>query len=140
MLEAPGFALRGQAVTELLLFAISQQNGGGDAPSSGAGGLGNPMVMMVLMFVVIYFMMIRPQQKRQKAHDAFLTALKNGDKVVTNGGIYGAVVGLTDDVATLEIAKNTRIRINRSQIAGQQQKAETKNAEPGADKKKAKAG
>jgi preprotein translocase subunit YajC len=96
------------------------------------------MVMMVLMFVVIYFMMIRPQQKRQKEQDAFLKALKNGDKVVTSGGIYGTVSGLTGDVVTLEIAKNTRIRITRSQIAGAQRKAEGSDAEAGA-KKKAKA-
>ncbi len=138
MLEAPGFALRGGAVTELLFIAIGQQGGGGAAPAAGASGFGNPMVMMVLMFVVIYFMMIRPQQKRQKEHDAFLKALKNGDKVVTNGGIYGTVAGLTEEVATLEIAKNTRIRINRSQIAGAQRKADGNNAEAGA-KKKAKA-
>ena len=109
-------------MSELLLILVAQQSGGG---GGGAAGPGSPMVMMVLMFVVIYFMMIRPQQKRQKEHDGFLSALKNGDKVITNGGVYGIVSGITDDVVTLEIAKNTRIRIDKRQIAGPQRKPET---------------
>lgn len=121
-------------MTELLLTLIGQAagpevpgaGGPGGAPGGAAGALlGSPMIMMVLMFAVIYFMMIRPQQKRQKEHDAFLQGLKNGDRVITSGGIHGTIAGLADGVVTLEIAKNTRVRINRGQIAGPQQKADT---------------
>ena len=124
-------------MTEVLLIAVAQTAGGGGAGAPGPSGLGNPMVMMVLMFVVIYFMMIRPQQKRQREHESFLGALKNGDKVVTSGGIYGSVAGLSGDVVTLEIAKNTRIRITRSQIAGPQRKPDGNKAEAGTKKAKA---
>lgn len=75
-------------------------------------------IMLLLMFVIIYFLIIRPQQKQQKQHQEMLKQLKRGDRVVTNGGIFGSIVNLTDKVATIEIAKNVQIRILRGQIAG----------------------
>ena len=41
------------------------------------------------MFVVFYFLMIRPQQKRMKALQASVAAVKKNDSVVTSGGILG---------------------------------------------------
>lgn len=108
-------------MTELLLACIAEAEGagGGQGPQS---LLGSPIVMMVLMFAVIYFMLIRPQQKRQKEQQALRDALKRGDKVVTNGGIYGSISAIEDQLVTLEIAKDVRIRILRGQIAGPQPK------------------
>ena len=51
-----------------------------------------PMIlMMVAIFVIMWFFMIRPQQKKQKQIRAFQNALKEGDSVVTGGGIFGKV-------------------------------------------------
>jgi len=65
------------------------------------------------IFVIFYFLLIRPQQKRQKAHDEMLKGIAKGDDVVTAGGLHGKVTGVTDDVLTVEIAsiKGERIRV-----------------------------
>jgi preprotein translocase subunit YajC len=85
-------------------------------------------VPLVLIFIVFYFLLIRPQQKKAKEHQVYLTNLKKGDKIITGGGIHGQIVGLTETVATLEIAENVRIKINRSAIAGSAADAEKQQA------------
>ena len=74
------------------------------------------IIMIVLMFVVIYFFMIRPQQKRQKEIKKFRDSIKNGDKVITAGGIYGKVKDVKESTITLEIADNVRITIDKNSV------------------------
>ncbi|HEX7226546.1 MAG TPA: preprotein translocase subunit YajC, partial [Candidatus Binatia bacterium] len=64
-----------------------------------------------------YFLLIRPQQKKAKEHQQMLGKLKKNDEVMTSGGIYGKVIALTDNIVTLEVAPNVRIRVNRPQIS-----------------------
>lgn len=93
------------------------------SPQGGAGG-GNSMLTfflpIVLMFVIIYFFMIRPQQKRQKQHQHMLTSLKKGDRVVTNGGMYGVIWGIDekDNKVVLKFGEELKIEFLRSAIAG----------------------
>jgi len=83
------------------------------------GGLGNlaQFAPLVLIFIVFYFLLIRPQQKKAKDHQVFLSNLKKGDKVITGGGIHGQITGLTETVVTLEISENVRIKVTRGAIA-----------------------
>ncbi|HEV2305875.1 MAG TPA: preprotein translocase subunit YajC [Candidatus Acidoferrales bacterium] len=74
----------------------------------------------VLILVILYVLMILPAQRRQKKLAAMIAALKNGDKVVTNGGIYGTIVGLDNESVQLRIAEQVKIRVSRSAIAGLQ--------------------
>lgn len=74
----------------------------------------------VLMFVVIYFLMIRPQQKQARQHRDYLNALKVGDEVITNAGIFGKIEDIDDRTVRLEIARDVRIRVLKAQIAGPQ--------------------
>jgi preprotein translocase subunit YajC len=78
------------------------------------------LVPFVLMLVIFYFLLILPSQRRQKKLNEMLNALKSGDKVVTNGGIYGTIVGVEGDALQLRIADQVRIKIARSAIAGMQ--------------------
>ena len=66
---------------------------------------------------IFYFLLIRPQQKKAKQHQEMLGKLKKNDEVMTSGGIYGRVISLADNVVTLEVAPNVRIRVNRPQIS-----------------------
>lgn len=75
---------------------------------------------MIAIIGIFYFLMIRPAQSRQKKVAAMLSNLKNGDKVITNGGIYGTVVGLESDAVQLRIAEQVKIKVSRSAIAGLQ--------------------
>jgi preprotein translocase subunit YajC len=61
-------------------------------------------------------MIIRPQQKRAKEKEKLLSNLEKGDKVVTNGGIYGVIAGLEDKTALLQVSDNVKIKIDRSAI------------------------
>lgn len=87
--------------------------GGG---SSGWSLTQNPLVFLVLMLGIFYFLLLRPQQKRQRAVDDLLKALRKGDKVRTSGGIRGEIVDLTDADVTLLIADKVKINVLRSHI------------------------
>jgi preprotein translocase subunit YajC len=75
---------------------------------------------LILIMVIFYFLMILPAQRRQKKVTEMLTALKNGDKVITNGGIYGTIVGLEGDTVQLRIAEQVKMKVARNAIAGMQ--------------------
>lgn len=77
----------------------------------------------ILILIILYVLMIMPAQRRQKKLAAMVAALKNGDKVITNGGIYGTVVGLDPESIQLRIAEQVKIRVARSAIAGLQPEA-----------------
>ena len=97
---------------EAMIAALLLQGSGG-AP----GLLGSPLVMMIIVMGIFYVMLFLPQQRQRKKTQAMLAALKNGDKVVTTGGIYGTVNGLDGDTVILKIADQVKIRILRSAIA-----------------------
>ncbi len=78
--------------------------------------LGSPLVMMVIVMGIFYVMLILPQQRQRKKLQEMLGALKAGDKVITNGGIYGTINGLDGDTVILKIADQVKIRIARSAI------------------------
>ena len=86
------------------------------APASGF----TMFLPLVLIMVIFYFLMIMPAQRRQKKVAQMLKELKNGDKVITTGGIYGTIVGLEDDAVQLRIAEQVKMKISRSAIAGLQ--------------------
>jgi preprotein translocase subunit YajC len=72
---------------------------------------------MVAIFIVFYFLLIRPQQKKQKETRAMLEALEKGNEVVTAGGLLGRVVKLDEQYATVEVAQNVQIVVQRSAIS-----------------------
>ena len=74
------------------------------------------VAMMVLLFGIMYFFMIRPQQKKQKALQEARNAIKVGDKVLTAGGIHGKVKEVGDTYFILEIAENTKVKIEKSSV------------------------
>ena len=89
--------------------------------SGPASVLGNPLVMMIVVMGIFYVMLILPQQRQRKKTQAMIAALKSGDKVVTNSGIYGTINAIDGDVIILKIADTgsspVKIRIARSAIA-----------------------
>lgn len=72
-----------------------------------------PILFMVLIF---YFLLYRPQQKAKKARDEMLGSLKVGTKIITAGGIYGAITEVQGDVLKVQIAENVEIRMARSAV------------------------
>ncbi len=89
----------------------------GNQAASGQGGQIMAFLPLILLFAVFYFLLIRPQQKRARTHKQFMENLKKGDKVVTSGGLYGTITGVTDDAVTIEIAEKVRVKILKSAVA-----------------------
>ena len=83
------------------------------APQQGGGSM---FIMLALIFVVMYIFMIRPQKKQQKEMENFRNSLKNGDKVVTIGGIYGTIAEVKDTYVLIEVDKDVKIRVNKQAI------------------------
>lgn len=100
-------------------YAMGSAGGG----AMGGGGDYSFIVVMAILFAIFYFLLIRPQQQKQKELKAMLDNLAHGDLVITSGGIHGKIVGLTDTVATLEIADKVKIKVSRSFIGAVLQKA-----------------
>jgi preprotein translocase subunit YajC len=91
-----GFALSGWAAMAPVL---------GEAGQSNVPPLLNLFPFLVLI-VVVFFVMIRPQQKKAKEHAEMLKQLKTGDKVVTNGGVIGVVVGVKEKSVSVRSAES----------------------------------
>ena len=86
--------------------------------AGGAAGSGwSSMIMILAIIAIFYFFMIAPQQKKQKKINAFRESLKNGDKVVTIGGIYGRIREVKDNTVILEVADGVRIKFDKSAIS-----------------------
>jgi preprotein translocase subunit YajC len=88
------------------------------AQTSGSGSLIMNLLPMLAIFAIFYFLLIAPMRKRQKKLQELIENLKRGDKVVTNGGIYGEVAAIEGSTLLLKIAENTKVRITKSAIAG----------------------
>jgi preprotein translocase subunit YajC len=72
---------------------------------------------LVLIFIVFYFLLIMPQQKKAKEQKQMLESIDKGDEVITSGGIHGKVVGITDNVLTLDVGDKVKIKVSREFIA-----------------------
>ena len=79
---------------------------------------------MLIIFAIFYFLLIYPVRKRQKALAELVDNLKRGDKVVTNGGIYGEVAAVDSGAIILKVSDNTKIKVAKSAIAGLEGEAE----------------
>jgi len=102
---------KGLGSIKIMFAATILQTGGGLGSA-----LGSPLVMMVIVMGIFYVMLILPQQRQRKKLQEMLGALKAGDKVITNGGIYGTINGIDGDTVILKIADQVKIRIARSAI------------------------
>ena len=89
------------------------------AAGSPAQGGGMQMVIMLLVFgAVFYFMIYRPQAKRVKEHKNLMSDLSKGDEVLTQGGIVGKIVKISDekDFVSISLTEGTDVTIQKSAI------------------------
>ncbi len=101
----------------LLTPMMFQDAGVGAAGADGGMGFLVQLAPLLFIFVIFYFLLIRPQNQRMKKHRAMLGALKKGDTVITQGGIVGKVVKLTDDEVTIDNGEGVKLRFVRSAIS-----------------------
>lgn len=84
---------------------------------TGLGGLAG-ILPIVLIMGVFYILLIRPQQKRQRQLQETIASLKNGDRVITNGGIIGVITAVRDTSFFIRSADKTILEVSRTSIAG----------------------
>ena len=97
-----------------IAYAMGGLPGGG-----GQGGGFTAFIPLLLMFAVFYLLLIRPQQKKQRETKEMLSSLKTGDQIVTSGGLYGTIIGFSEDNRVkVKIAENVKVDIARSAITG----------------------
>jgi len=87
------------------------------AADAAPGSAFTQLVPLIIIMVIFYFLLIRPQQKRAKEHRNMVEALKKGDKVLTNGGIFGTIIDVKEDFLKVEIADNVRVKIQREAVS-----------------------
>lgn len=88
------------------------------AEGQGAGGiLGSPLIMLVAIFVLFYVLAIRPANKQRKEHQARMSAVKKGDKIITNAGIHGLVTYVDDNTVSVNVAEGVTIKMEKAAIA-----------------------
>ncbi len=75
---------------------------------------------LLIIMGIFYVLLILPAQRRQKKTQEMINALKNGDKVVTSGGLLGTIVGIEGDSVQLRIADQVKVKILRSAVTGLQ--------------------
>jgi len=89
-----------------------------DGASAGQASGFTALLPMIIIFAIFYFLLIRPQQKKAKEHRTMIDNLKQGDRVITSGGIYGRITNVNDpDTITLEIADRVRVKCLRHNVS-----------------------
>lgn len=100
------------------------------------GGLMGMMLPLAMFAAIFYFMIIRPQKKKQKAHEDMLASISKGDTVITAGGFFGIVREILEDSYIIELDEGVKTRILKSSIS--MKKSDGNTTAPQPKKKKSK--
>lgn len=96
----------------LLTPLLQDAEGGERAP----GGSAFSWMPLILIFAIFWFVLIVPERKQRRRRQEMIAALKKGDRVLTTGGIYGTVVQTQEEVVTVQVADNVRLRMARGAV------------------------
>ena len=89
----------------------------------GMESLASPLFLFIAMGAIFYFLLFRPEQAKRKKHQNMLENLSKGDEIVTNGGLHGKILGLSNDKNIILIAvgevnsQEVKVQISRSAVA-----------------------
>lgn len=107
------------------------------APANSTGSMISTVVMFGAVFAIFYFLIIRPQNKKQKAAQAMIAAVKKGDRVVTIGGIHGVVNSVKDKTVVIKVDDSAKLEFSKSAIATVEARGDEAEAPAVEDKKEA---
>ena len=88
------------------------------------------LLPMVGIFILFYLLLIRPQSKRAKEHKQMVEALQRGDEVITNGGILGVIINVSESYVIVEIAPAIEVTVLKSSVQTLLPKGTLKSIEP----------
>ena len=84
-------------------------------PAAPGGALGG-FIPLIFIVIIMYFILLRPQMRRQKEQQRMVSALKTGDRVVTNAGIHGLISNVKETTVIVKVADNVKIEMEKSAI------------------------
>ena len=96
-----------------MLIFLAQAPAAPAAPGPGLSGF----IPFIFIFIIMYFVLLRPQMRRQKEQQRLVSALKTGDRVVTNAGIHGLISNVKDTTVMVKVADNVKIEMEKSAIS-----------------------
>lgn len=99
------------------------------APAQGDASLLS-LLPMIAIFILFYFLLIRPQSKRAKEQKQMVDALQRGDEVITNGGILGLVINVSESYLVIEIAPTVEVTVLKSSVQTLLPKGTLKSIDP----------
>lgn len=85
------------------------------------------ILLFVGLFVLMYFLIIRPQTKKAKEHKLLIDTIKINDEIITNSGILGKIIKITDNFIILELDETSKIIIKKEFISSIMPKGTIKN-------------
>ena len=89
-------------------------------PGPGAPSAWVQLLPFVLVVGIFYFVILLPMKRRQQKVQAFLSALKVGDRIVTTGGLYGTITRIADASIQVQVADKVRVEMSRNAVVGYQ--------------------
>ena len=98
-------------------FMISSVYAQAAQTANSQGNIFTALFPMAMVFFIFYFIVLRPQNKKMQQHKLFLEGLSKGEEVVLQSGLIGKITGIADQVITLEVAPNTKLRVLKSAVA-----------------------
>ena len=94
-----------------------------------ATGMGSTVIMLLLMLGIFYFMLIRPESKRKKKDEEMRSSIRNGDEIITIGGICGTVVDVKEDRIVIETSKDqVRMELMKWSVSSNETQARDQKA------------
>ncbi|MBK8872167.1 MAG: preprotein translocase subunit YajC [Elusimicrobia bacterium] len=97
-----------------LAIVLLSSSAWASSAAPGQGGSLMTFVPLIAIAVIFYFLLIRPQQKQAKEHQRMVNELKRGDRVLTQGGLYGTVHAVKGKVIELKISEETKVLVGKS--------------------------
>ena len=97
---------------DFLISPVFADGGAANQPQFGLMELAFPIILLVLF----YFLLIRPQSKKAKEHRAMQDALTKGDEIITDGGLMGKIIDISDSAVTVQLAENIDVKVRRDSI------------------------
>ncbi|MEA3369614.1 MAG: preprotein translocase subunit YajC [Candidatus Ratteibacteria bacterium] len=95
--------------------AYAMGSGAGGAASGGSGMIG--FLPIIIIFFIFYVLLIRPQQKKEQQRLKMIAEIKKGDRILTQGGIYGTVFEVKENKVILEVSERVKITLTKNAVS-----------------------
>ena len=76
------------------------------------------LIIIAAMFALLWLLLIRPQRAAQQKRDQMTQDVDVGDEILSSGGLFGTVRGVSEDDEQLfvEIAPGVEVRMDRRAV------------------------